>query len=208
MKKDAYIQVLPVGAFDTNCIIIHAPGSDVLYVVDPGDEAELLKTAADSAKKACECTEVRVMLTHPHADHIQACGPVVKAFGCEGVYLDPADKFIYDNPANACLPYIPAARDLPPTLWPPDDPDVQVIACPGHSPGGSAYYFKSMKTLLSGDTLFRMSIGRTDLFGGSDRDILSTLRHKLLVLPDETRVIAGHGPETTIGYEKQYNPFA
>ena len=84
---------------------------------------------------------------------------------------------------------------------------MRTIPCPGHSPGGSAYYFPELATVFSGDTLFLASIGRTDLPGGNEEELLDSVREGLFKLPDDTRVVPGHGPFTSIGYEKKNNPY-
>lgn len=205
LDPDKEIRVIPVGAFETNCVLIHNPGSDILYVVDPGfDGARILR----EIQKFKEIREYRVLLTHAHADHISAAGEVASALHLDHVYLNPDDKKMYYSKGNAIPPYYPPAENLPDTVWPPpDDPDVKYIATPGHSRGGASYYFPKLHTVLAGDSLFYMSIGRTDFPGGNADDLLKSVRERLFTLPDDTRVIAGHGPDTLIGYEKAHNPY-
>ena len=98
-------------------------------------------------------------------------------------------------------------RSLPPTVWPPEYPDFKVISTPGHTRGGVCYWFESLNALFSGDTLFSGSIGRTDLPGGDFDTIMTSIREKLLTLPENLRIFPGHGEESTIGIEKSFNPY-
>ena len=151
--------------------------------------------------------EAVILFTHAHVDHISAAGAVANALHIAKVYLNPADKPIYYSPGNTVGNYIPAAEDLPDTTWPPEDPRMLVLPCPGHSTGGVSYYFPEIDTVFSGDTLFFSSIGRTDLPGGSEKQLLDSVHKQLFNLPDDTRVVPGHGPFTSIGYEKKNNPY-
>ena len=196
-------QVIPVGLLETNCILVKNPGSDVLYVIDPGGDWKLVEQAA----KGIERAETRILLTHAHVDHISAVGAVAKALGVKKVYLHPDDVPLYRSKSNEIPMYLPACADLPETCWPLEDPDVQVLECPGHTPGGVSYYFPKLRTVFCGDTLFYGSVGRTDLPGGDPEKLSESIRAKLFALPDGTRAIPGHGPDTSIGYEKKYNRY-
>ena len=196
--------VLSVGSFEVNCTILS--DGDRAYVVDPGQEAERIIAALD--KLALK--PVAILLTHAHFDHVGAVPELQRRYPGLPVYLGAADHAVITHPFNAYPPDYPAitkpndlrsATDLQQVL-----PSVRVIDTPGHTPGGVCYYFADDHRLLSGDTLFAGSIGRTDLPGGN----LTTLAASLALLkelPDETEVIPGHGGFTTIGAEKRHNPF-
>ena len=97
---------------------------------------------------------------------------------------------------------------MPDPAWPPENTaDMEVIPCPGHSLGGVSYYFKEMKKIYTGDTIFRQSIGRTDFPGGDYDTLISTIKNRIFTLPDDLVLLPGRGPETTIGYEKKNNPY-
>ena len=194
---------ITVGLLEVNCCLVQLPGSRTLYIIDPGGDWKLIQSEA----KKLDFDEAVILFTHAHVDHIAAAGAVADAFRIMRVYLHPDDKPIYYSPGNTVGSYIPAAENLPDTIWPPQDPRMQVLPCPGHSPGGAAYYFPELATVFSGDTLFFSSIGRTDLPGGDEDELLNSIRNRLFKLPDDTRVVPGHGPFTSIGYEKKNNPY-
>ena len=186
-----------------NCYVVSDETTKRALIVDPGSAPEFIQKAIDKMEVKPE----GILLTHAHVDHISAAGEIADALNIRRVYLHPDDKLIYYSPSNTVGGYIPAAEDLPDTIWPPNDPRMQVIPCPGHSPGGSSYYFPELATLFSGDTLFYESVGRTDLPGGNQDELIDSIRDKLFTLPDDTHVIPGHGPGTSIGYEKKNNPY-
>ena len=192
-----------VGLLEVNCCLVRLPGSRTLYVIDPGGDWKLI----EAETKTFDFDEAVILFTHAHVDHIAAAGALAAALHITCAYLNPADEFIYRSRSNTIGNYIPAAENLPDTVWPPDDPRMKVLACPGHSPGGSAYYFPELGTVFSGDTLFYASIGRTDLPGGNDDELLDSVHNRLFKLPDDTRVVPGHGPFTSIGFEKKNNPY-
>jgi glyoxylase-like metal-dependent hydrolase (beta-lactamase superfamily II) len=173
--------------------------------VDPGD---------DGAGIVAECRRrelvVRgVLLTHAHVDHIRGVGAVAAAFGCP-VRLSPADLPLYRSPANALPPWLAAAVDLPaPGTVPADLPGLafEILETPGHTPGGGCYFFPEAGVVFTGDTLFAGAIGRADLPGGDHGALLRSIRDRLLPLPDATRVLPGHGAESTIGAERRQNPY-
>lgn len=206
-NEKEFIRILPVGMLETNCVLVGIPGSPVLYIVDPGADSDRILRAVRAFQ---DVTEYRILLTHAHFDHIGATGGIARELNIPCVFLAPQDHPIYHSPDNCMPPYVPAAEDLPEVKPFPSAaklPGVSILPCPGHSPGGSAFYFPELQTVLSGDSLFYQSIGRTDFPGGDAQTLLRSVREQLFTLPDDTRVIPGHGPDTTIGFEKQHNPF-
>ena len=197
------IQTLPVGVLGTNCSLLQLPGSDTLYLIDPGGDPNAILDAVRSKifKTA------KILLTHAHADHIAAVPPLVEEMGIRTVFLAAADKEIYRSPGNCVEPFLPRVTGLPETVSELDDPAIQVLPCPGHTPGGTSFYVPSLKTVFAGDSLFQGSIGRTDLPGGNHQTLIDSIREQLFSLPEDTVVISGHGPPTSIGYEKRSNPY-
>jgi len=201
------VRIIPVGMLETNCVLVRVPGSDILYIFDPGAEADRILRAAQTYQ---DVRQYKVLLTHAHFDHIGGAGEVCRKLNVPCVYLAPQDHPIYLSPDNCMLPYIPASDDLPDVKpFPASDelPGMKILPCPGHSPGGSAFYFPELQTVISGDSLFYQSIGRTDFPGGDGETLLRSVREQLFTLPADTRVIPGHGCETTIGFEKLHNPY-
>jgi len=195
------IETITVGAFEENSYIITI-GND-LYLVDPGAEPKrLIKRIEESGKQI-----KAVLLTHAHIDHISGLPEILDKYDIIA-FLHKDDIPILSSPVNAFEPFYSSVhqhniktsdnfKDLP----------FDVITTPGHTKGGVCYYFKNYNVLLSGDTLFYGSIGRTDLPGGNFTQIQDSIKNKLFRLPDETKVYSGHGPSTTIGYEKKHNMF-
>ncbi len=198
-----FIQCLSVGLLETNSYLVRPEDSGILYIIDPGGAPEQIANAAD----ALECEKRVILLTHAHVDHISGIPLLMERLKISGVYLPPEDQFLYRSPENAIPPYIPAAENLPGTQWPPAFPELECLPCPGHTPGGVSYLFQSMNAVFTGDTLFRFSVGRTDLPGGDSDALMTSIRENLLALPDSLTVYPGHGPATTIGEERLQNPY-
>ena len=196
-------RIIPVGALAVNCYLVYEESEKLLLIVDPGDDADLIISAAASYPYE-RCA---ILLTHAHVDHIGAVPEVKKALNAEFVYLAKGDEPMYKSPDNHILPYLPPVANLPVTTASLELPGVELLLTPGHSAGGSCFYFPELKLVISGDTLFAGSVGRTDLPGGSFAVLEKSIREKLLTLPEDTFVYPGHGPRTTIGNEKRSNPY-
>jgi len=174
-----------------------------LYIIDPGGDTDTVVAAA----KKFTYDEAVILLTHAHIDHISAVRDVAKALGITKVYLHKDDVSLYESPNNHLMPYIPAASDLPEIADTISGDDFEIIATPGHSPGGACYYFKQIPAVFVGDTIFSNSIGRTDLPGGNHAQLIASIKSKLMTLPDDLKLYPGHGPATTVGSEKKFNPY-
>ncbi|MBR2364121.1 MAG: MBL fold metallo-hydrolase [Lentisphaeria bacterium] len=197
-------EMVPVGMFEVNCYLVPSPGGKILYIIDPGGDPEDI---AEAAKKF-SCEENVILFTHAHIDHIACAGKCAKLLNVKRLYIHPSDEEMYNSASNALPPYYPAATDLPaPAVFPPEDPALEILHTPGHTPGGVCYYFAAYNALFSGDTLFRASVGRTDLPGGNTAALLSSLKNILSKYDDSVEVFPGHGYSTTIGFEKKNNPF-
>ena len=207
------VETFPVGMLACNCTIVACERTREAIVVDPGGDAPRILDFV----KANGLAVRRVIHTHAHFDHVLGTKEVHDATGAR-VGLHPGDAFLYDNLAMQAswlgltvrerAPAVSDALDDGQTLAFGDDAAL-VIHTPGHTPGSCCFSLRTREgmLLLSGDTLFRGSIGRTDLPGGDSERIMESLRSRILPLDDDTRVIPGHGPETRIGFERKKNPF-
>lgn len=199
---------MPLGALGTNCYIVVDESNQHCLVVDPGGEGERLVALLKEKGLQPEA----VILTHGHGDHIGGVQAVVDAFKVP-VYINKGDEEFLTNSnfnlSGAIGQPVKVTGDI--RFIKEDDVirlgeySFKVIETPGHTPGGVCFYGEGM--VLAGDSLFLESIGRTDFPGSSYEDLIDSVRHKLFTLPEETVVYPGHGPETTIGHEKTYNPF-
>ncbi len=196
------------GPFAENCYIVADRSSGDAVIVDPGEEAGLFLRRLETENWTLRA----VWLTHAHLDHITGVEAVVGATGVE-VYLHPADRPLYDNVAEQGR-WLGLRSEQPRAV----DRDLEdhetlsvggcsfeVVHVPGHSPGSVALIGHGVA--IVGDALFAGSIGRTDLPGGDTETLLTSIRERLLTLPDATVVHPGHGPATTIGEERRNNPF-
>jgi glyoxylase-like metal-dependent hydrolase (beta-lactamase superfamily II) len=200
-----------VGLFQENCWVVGSRQRGEACVIDPGDEPEeILALARDMGVRI-----TRVVASHAHLDHIMAARDIVEATGAPFL-LHQADLPIADNLPQSARAWM--GREVPPApppdAFPVDGDDLEVagvtltvLHTPGHTPGSVSLYAREARLLFSGDTLFRESIGRVDLPGGDFQQIANSIAQRLYALPDDTRVLPGHMQETTIGYERDHNPF-
>ncbi len=204
-----YIQI-PVGAIQENCYILIKEDLTCL-VVDPGNEGDKLINII----KEKQLKPVAIILTHTHYDHIGAVDVIRDEYNIP-VYVHTNEKEWLSNPEyNASIKFNGQhviIRDAEHILEGEQDLNIegfhfQVFETPGHSPGSVSYYFADGGLVCVGDALFQGSVGRTDLYMGSSEQLLNSIHTKLLTLPEETEVLPGHGPTTSIGREMESNPF-
>ncbi len=203
-------EILPVGMLQCNCSIFGDEQSREAIVIDPGDDiADILAILEKHSLKV-----KAIVITHAHIDHIGGAAKL-KAITGAPVHMNQNDKELYDQldmqagwlgvetPERTSIDI--AAREGDSLAL--GDAHFHVLDTPGHTQGSISIWIPEENKLVAGDTLFRDSIGRTDLPGGNPRQILSSIHVKLLPLPADAIVIPGHGPNTTIGREKDRNPF-
>ena len=190
-------KILTLGAYQTNCYVIWAEGSDTCAVIDPGYEPDTILTQVGRLGKKVEA----ILLTHGHFDHVGGVKTIAETTGCK-VFLCTDDLAMPQQFTAGGLLYTDAYKDG--DVLHVAGLSIQVLHTPGHTMGSVCLLCED--TLFAGDTLFRESCGRTDLPGGNWADILKSLR-RLKTLPDATKVFSGHGPSTTIGDEKMWNPY-
>ena len=188
------LRKLVVGPFASNCYIVGSESTKEGMIIDPGAEAdEILKSVEELG------LEIKlIVLTHGHTDHMGALDKVREATGVEAAIHADDTGGRQEQPGNLRLLKGGDTIDL-------GDMHFLVLHTPGHSPGSISLLGHG--AVFSGDTLFNYGIGRYDLAGGSLSQLMSSLHTKLMILPDDTVVFPGHGPDTTIGAERQANPF-
>lgn len=201
------IERLALGPFGTNCYIVASESGREGMVIDPGDGAKAILQRVGDLKLDIKI----IVLTHGHIDHVGALKPIKEATGAE-IVIHSDDARSLKNRALAIAfglfyPMPPPADRLlrDGEIIKVGNLSFEVLHTPGHSPGGISLLGDGV--VFTGDTLFNSGIGRTDLPGGSYDQLMDSIRTKLLVLPDDTIVYPGHGPETTIGAERLDNPF-
>ncbi len=204
--------IIPVTPVQQNCTLLWDDASKAAIVVDPGgDVPTILETVAELGLKV-----ERILLTHGHFDHAGGAAELKDALG--GVPIDGPDErdtFLLDSLAETGAKYgIAGARAVRPERWLHEGDTVtlgghrfDVLHCPGHTPGHVVFINPASRLAIVGDVLFRGSVGRTDLPQGDTETLLRSIRDKLMKLPDNMAFLCGHGPGSTIGLERNSNPF-
>lgn len=204
-------RVVPVTAFAQNSSILWCDVTREAAVVDPGGDVEtLLAVIAELG-----VTVTRVLLTHGHLDHVGAAAALATALDVPILGPHRADAYWLDGlPQQAQMFGFPPAEALTPDRWLNDDDRIRigertldVLHCPGHTPGHLVFVDRAASRAWVGDVLFAGSVGRTDFPGGNQAELLASIRDRLFPLGDDIRFVPGHGPESTFGNERRHNPF-
>ena len=207
------IQLIPVTELQQNCRVLWRKGSSAALVIDPGGDADRIIKFLKSESLVCE----QIWLTHSHFDHCGGVAGLMAACSAK-VYGHPIEKEFRQRVEDVKRMYGITSKSMTNSPEPTEyltggealsfaEVSFSSLFTPGHSPGHLCYYAASENLLLAGDTLFSGSIGRTDLPGGHHSTLINSIVEKILVLPDDTRVLSGHGPDTTVGRERSSNPF-
>ncbi|TNH06921.1 MBL fold metallo-hydrolase [Testudinibacter sp. TR-2022] len=206
-----HVEILPVTAFQQNCSIIWDEQRNAA-IIDPGGEAEKLIEFIETQQLQLE----KILLTHGHLDHVGAANRLKQHFQVEIWGPNSADQFLFDSlPAQSQRFGLAEIAVFYPDHWLDKEGEIitvgdmnfEILHLPGHTPGHIGFIEQQKNIAFSGDVLFYNSVGRTDFPRGDHQQLLSSIRQKLFKLNDEMIVIAGHGPATKIGLEKQNNPF-
>ena len=203
-------EILPVGPLQCNCSVIGDESTREAIVIDPGDDIQDVLGLIQKHNLKVK----QIVITHAHIDHVGGAMKLRQATGAP-ILLNQNDYALLkmlDVQAAWIGMATPDKVQIDQSLGQNDmvkagSLKASVLHTPGHTEGSICLYFAPQKTLIAGDTLFAGSIGRTDLPGGSYQKILNSLHEQVLALPDDTRVVPGHGPMTTIGDERESNPF-
>lgn len=208
------LETFPVGPLQCNCSILGDEDQGTAVVIDPGGDAERIT----SRLQELGLKVTHIVHTHAHLDHIGASAPVKHTCGGEA-WLHKGDEWLWENldtQSRMIGGMMPTPEQVVLDKW-MDEGDhievaghkLQIVHTPGHTPGSCTFVMEAegRQLVFAGDTLFNGSIGRTDLWGGDSRTIIESLRGKLMALDDDAEVVCGHGPGTTIGFERRNNPF-
>ena len=208
-----HIKSFAFNPFSENTYIVFNENKNA-FIIDPGDFSEVENNILNQFIIDNELKVQNILLTHAHIDHVLG---LQKAFDKYKVpiLMHEMEKEILDrNPMDAnrfgffFKPFEGEISYLNENeIISVDEDEFKILHVPGHSPGHIAFYSEAQKFIISGDVLFEGSIGRTDLYKGDPQELLKSIREKLFVLEDETKVYNGHGNPTTVGFEKSYNPF-
>ena len=204
-------QTLPVTAFEQNCSLVWCDETKDAALIDPGGDIDELLAAV----KAKGLNLRALWLTHAHIDHAGATGTLARTLDLPIIGPHPGDQFWIDAlPQQSQMFGFPQAEPFAPTRWLKDGDEVQigrhtlqVLHCPGHTPGHVVFYEPGTRHAFVGDVLFAGSIGRTDFPGGNHADLINAIKGKLLPLGDHVTFTPGHGPESTFGEERVGNPY-
>jgi glyoxylase-like metal-dependent hydrolase (beta-lactamase superfamily II) len=204
------LETFPVGPLQCNCTLLGDEEAGEAIVIDPGDEVtRIYRRIADLGLKLKQ-----ILVTHAHIDHVGGALKLKRLTGAPILLNENDLPLLKMMEAQAAWIGVPTPEVTAPDASLAEGMQVgldrypaRVLHTPGHTQGSVCLHFAPLNMLIAGDTLFAGSIGRTDLPGGNPRQIIESIASRLLVLPNETRVLPGHGQETTIGAERNSNPF-
>jgi hydroxyacylglutathione hydrolase len=204
------LEMLTVSPFQENCYVIGDEESMTGAIIDPGDEAARIALTVE--RVGLEISQI--IVTHSHIDHVGAVAQLVDEYMCPVLMHNEAEAMLKTVPQQAMMMGMRFGKVPKVDRHIGDEEILEVgslrlrsLYTPGHAPGHLAFLVEDEDTVFSGDALFAGSVGRVDLPGGSMEVLMRSISERLLILPDETRVLSGHGPETTIGRERVSNPF-
>lgn len=198
-----------LGMVGTNCYLLCNMDIKECVLIDPADSQDEISRMIDESG----CSLKGILLTHGHFDHIMAADAVRDKYDVK-VYALCDEKNTLEQPHINLGEAYGLKLSVKADVWHKDGEilklagfDIEALHTPGHTEGGSCYYIREIGVLFSGDTLFCGSVGRTDFPGGSMSEIVRSIKEKVMVLPDDTKVYPGHGEGTSVGYERENNPF-
>jgi len=204
-------KIIPVTSFEQNSTLLYCDKTAVAAIVDPGGDIPLIEEAVQKAGVSLE----KILVTHAHIDHVGAVAELAEKYQLPIIGPHRDDQFWIDAlPQQSEMFGFPASKSFTPNRWLEHGDQVsvgettlEVIHCPGHTPGHVTFYSPKDKLAIVGDVLFAGSIGRTDFPQGNHDDLIHAMRERLLPLGDDIKFIPGHGPMSSFGEEKHNNPF-
>jgi hydroxyacylglutathione hydrolase len=203
--------IIPVTAFSQNCSLIWCPETRLAALVDPGGDAERIREEVS----AQAVTVTQILLTHGHLDHVGAAAELAAHYGVPIIGPQKEDEFwLQGLPQQSRMFGLEECQPLMPDRWLEEGDTVtvgkvtlQVLHCPGHTPGHIVFFDAASRLLISGDVIFKGGVGRSDFPRGDHNQLIASIQNKLLPLGDEITFIPGHGPLSTLGEERLHNPF-
>jgi hydroxyacylglutathione hydrolase len=204
------LETFVVGPLQCNCTLLGDEEAGEAIVIDPGDEVSRIFRRITDLRLRLK----QILVTHAHIDHVGGALKLKRLTGAPILLNENDLPLLKMMEEQAAWVGVPTPEVAAPDAGLDDGMQVgldrypaEVLHTPGHTQGSICLHFAPLKMVIAGDTLFAGSIGRTDLPGGNGRQIIESIQTRLMALPDETRVLPGHGPETTVGAERSYNPF-
>lgn len=203
--------IIPVTAFGQNCSVIYCPQTQQAAVVDPGGEAEKIVGQVS----ALGVTVTQILLTHGHLDHVGAAVAIAEHYQVPIVGPHKDDAFLLESlPQQAQMFGLEDCAAFTPDTWLKEgdvvkvgEESLSVLECPGHTPGHIVFINHAAQFAVSGDVIFKGGVGRSDFPRGSHKDLINSIKTKLLPLGDDIVFLPGHGPMSNLGYERKTNPF-
>jgi len=202
--------IVPVTPLEQNCTLLWCEQTRATAIVDPGGDSERIIAAVTAEN----LHPTLILITHGHFDHAGAAGTVAKHFSIPITGPHQDDLFLVEHIVESAQNYGLASVPFKPKRWLADgdrvafgNESLEVLHCPGHTPGHVVFFHRASRLLQVGDVLFQGSIGRTDFPRGNHADLIASIRKKLFPLGDDVNFIPGHGPMSTLGAERLYNPF-
>ena len=204
-------QIIPVTAFAQNASLVWCNETRQAAIIDPGGDVDRLLQAVEEAGVEL----VKILLTHGHIDHVGFTAELAATAGVPVVGPHPDDRFLLESlDEYGSMLGLPHSGNFSPDQWLQDGDEVElgaqilkVVHCPGHTPGHVVFVHLEDQLAIVGDVLFQGSIGRTDFPRGNHAQLIDSIKHKLLPLGDDIEFIPGHGPNSSFGHERRYNPF-
>jgi glyoxylase-like metal-dependent hydrolase (beta-lactamase superfamily II) len=211
LSNPMQVKLIPVTAFMQNCSLLVCEQTQRAAIVDPGGDLELIQAQVQKRGASVE----KVLLTHGHVDHCAGARALANHYGVPIEGPHPDEQFwLALLPQQSTRFGLPATQAFEPDRWLHDGDTVrfgneilEVLHCPGHTPGHVVFFSREHRLALVGDVLFAGSIGRTDFPRGNHADLISSIRKKLWPLGDDVRFVPGHGPMSTFGEERRTNPY-